>query len=183
MDVPVKWANRVELLKMLPKNSVGIELGVCWGTYSLKMVEIIQPSKLHLVDAWEVETAKSRVEEITDPQSKFDLKLRKVQQRFGTNPKVKIHVGLTGVVVKEFADSYFDWIYVDADHSFEGATADFNDYWPKLKSDGYLMAHDYSKQFDVMNVVHAFAKRPDVEIVGQTGDNPATCILQKVEDK
>ncbi|MDJ0634304.1 MAG: hypothetical protein QNJ34_14035 [Xenococcaceae cyanobacterium MO_188.B29] len=38
------------LLERLPKNSVGAEIGVHLGDFSEKILEIVKPNKLHLID-------------------------------------------------------------------------------------------------------------------------------------
>jgi len=42
-----------------------------------------------------------------------------------------------------FPDGSLDFIFVDGDHTFEGALADLLAYWPKVSHRGILVAHDY----------------------------------------
>ena len=48
-----KIKNRIDLLNQFPKNSIGIELGVHLGDFSEKILQIVDPKELHLVDAWD----------------------------------------------------------------------------------------------------------------------------------
>jgi hypothetical protein len=47
---------------------------------------------------------------------------------------------------KEFAKKYkkrkYEYIYIDADHSYEGAKADYNLFWPSLAVGGIISFHD-----------------------------------------
>ena len=38
----------------------------------------------------------------------------------------------------------FDFIYIDADHSYEACKLDLESYWPKLKQGGIMMGDDYT---------------------------------------
>ena len=44
--------NRIEWLHTLPKHSVGAEIGVAAAGYSIQMLQIVEPSRLYLVDRW-----------------------------------------------------------------------------------------------------------------------------------
>ena len=43
-----------------------------------------------------------------------------------------------------FPDGYFDFVYIDADHSEEAVAADFNLWHPKVREGGLLGGHDYN---------------------------------------
>ena len=42
---------------------------------------------------------------------------------------------------------YFDMLFIDADHSYEGCLHDLIHYWFKVKRGGLIALHDYSDQF------------------------------------
>jgi len=43
----------------------------------------------------------------------------------------------------EFADKSLDWVFIDADHSYDAVCADVRAWYPKLKNGGLLTGHDY----------------------------------------
>ena len=43
-----------------------------------------------------------------------------------------------------FPDAHFDWIYVDADHSYEGLLRDANAAATKVKPGGFLVFNDFA---------------------------------------
>jgi len=49
--------------------------------------------------------------------------------------------GLSSDIVKEF-DSPIDFLFIDADHSYEAAKADWEHWFPKVKKKGYVALHD-----------------------------------------
>ena len=42
-------------------------------------------------------------------------------------------------------DEFFDLVYIDADHRYEAISADIKAWYPKVKIDGILAGHDYSR--------------------------------------
>ena len=45
-----------------------------------------------------------------------------------------------------FPDEYFDWIYIDALHTYKGVRDDIQYYWPKLKPGGLFSGHDFTSK-------------------------------------
>jgi len=58
---------------------------------------------------------------------------------------------------KHVTDGSLDFIYIDADHSYEGVSADIRDWWVKLKVGGWMLGDDYADDFP--GVVKAVAER------------------------
>jgi hypothetical protein len=57
----------------------------------------------------------------------------------------RVHVmrGDSLQAVERFADRSLDFVYIDADHSFEGCRRDILAWAPKVKVGGVLAGHDY----------------------------------------
>lgn len=103
--------------------------------------------------------------------------------------QVEIHREFSYDAVSLFPDNYFDWIYVDAVHSYEGAKKDLEDFLPKLKDDGILMGHDYANHiaakemgFGVVEAVDDFCLENNMNFVALTYDAFPTFILTKPEN-
>ena len=62
---------------------------------------------------------------------------------FIDSKKIKMFRGNTHKMVQNFLDKSFDVILIDADHSYEGASQDFNLYQNKIKNNGLIVFHDY----------------------------------------
>lgn len=45
--------------------------------------------------------------------------------------------------VNEFPDKYFDFVYIDADHSYQSVKNDILAWSSKVKDGGILAGHDY----------------------------------------
>ncbi len=46
--------------------------------------------------------------------------------------------------LESFPDAYFDWINIDAQHTYEGVKRDINAARRKVKADGLLVFNDYT---------------------------------------
>ena len=56
---------------------------------------------------------------------------------------VFLHKGRSSDVCKNFEDEYFDFIYIDADHSFDAVLNDLKNWYPKVKKGGVISGHDW----------------------------------------
>jgi len=66
-------------------------------------------------------------------------------------------------VGRTFPDAYFDWIYIDTDHSYPTTRDELAVYESKMKPGGIIAGHDYvmgnwrgSLKFGVIEAVHEF---------------------------
>jgi len=76
---------------------------------------------------------------------------------------VAINLGLSIEVGRTFPDAYFDWIYIDTDHSYPTTRDELAVYESKMKPGGIIAGHDYvmgnwrgSLKFGVIEAVHEF---------------------------
>jgi hypothetical protein len=135
---------REDILETMPKNAVVAELGVFKGVFARKIYDICTPSELHLIDCWQTQEELGRIEAVVGlPQEKHDANLEETKERFNGCGNIFFHVGFTSSVVFDFQDDFFDWIYVDANHTYEGAFSDLTLYFPKVKTGGYIVCDDY----------------------------------------
>ncbi|MBC6426546.1 MAG: class I SAM-dependent methyltransferase [Ekhidna sp.] len=158
-------ANRQKLLELLPKNGVVAELGVDKGYFSQLIFEKCNPRKLHLVDSWDSKRY--------NDQKKIDV----ITHFKKYNDIVNIHVGLSTEVVREFQDEYFDWIYIDTDHSFKTTKQELELYKDKIKAGGIIAGHDFStgnwlklNRYGVIEAVYEFCTKYKWEIIYLTAE-------------
>ena len=45
-----------------------------------------------------------------------------------------------------FEDGELDFVFIDGEHNYEAAKADIEAWWPKVRSGGLLISHDYDRQ-------------------------------------
>lgn len=157
-------ANRLALLEQLPKAAVVAEIGVASGGFSRKILDTCNPTTLHLIDPWD------SVSDLYD-----ETALARVQARYETEIEagtVVLHRGYSTAMLHTFPDRSLDWLYLDAAHDFENVRKDLEACKPKLKFDGILAGHDYTRwahdareRYGVIEAVNAFCVQEDWEMI------------------
>lgn len=140
--------NRYSLLEKLPKNGIAAEVGVFRGHFSKEICKKNQPKDLHLIDAT------------------FHY-----FEDFDTNTNIIRKEGMSWELLGQYDDNYFDWIYIDADHSYNGVKRDIEIASKKVRSGGYLVFDDFSygalrngHKFGVHNAVSEFICKNEWEM-------------------
>lgn len=117
------------------------ELGVFEGKNFGLMIEH-EPDLAVAIDAWANDGVVSR-NDSGYTQDKLDQMYLDFKKQVQNKPFVQIYREYTFDAVKRFPDEYFDLVYVDADHSYEGCLKDMQDWYPKVKKGGFLTGDDY----------------------------------------
>lgn len=115
-------ASRLDMLSFLPHQATVAELGTEIGNFAREIVIRTNPRELHLIDF---------------DYSRFDPSGL-------PSDRVMYHRGDTGQILANFPPDFFDWIYVDADHSFEGVQRDIRSCADKVKPGGLLVFNDFA---------------------------------------
>jgi len=115
-------ASRYELVAQLPRRGRVAELGTDRGDFALHILSAAEPIELHLVD----------------------LDLRQVPAALRADSRVVLHGGVSHRMIERFPDAYFDWVYVDGDHSYAGVMRDAHATAAKVKPGGYLVFNDFA---------------------------------------
>ena len=160
-------SNRKHLLEVLPKNGIVAELGVDNGYFTEQIIKISNPKKLYLIDTWSSERY---------AQNKFELVEKKFSQEI-KNKKIEILRSNSVDAAKLFQNNYFDWIYIDTDHSYTTTTQELNAYESKIKTNGFICGHDYvmgnwskSNKYGVIESVNEFLIKKNWKLVYWTSD-------------
>ena len=115
-------ASRAILIDRMQKGAVAAELGTYRGDFAKIMLERAEPEKLHIIDV---------------DYSKFDDSIL-------DDKRLVKHEGLTHEVMASFEDGFFDWVYIDADHSYAGALRDAWASAPKIRPGGFMIFNDFA---------------------------------------
>jgi hypothetical protein len=162
---------REYVLSKMPKGSVGCEIGVHEGDFSRKMLDIVRPTRLHLIDPWKHESDPRYQQAYygglgPGGQAVMDRRHAKVRERFAkelASGQVVIHRAFSVDVATQFGDRYFDWVYIDGNHLYDFVKRDLEIYFPKVKPGGYLAGDDYGLEGwwknGVQKAVDEFARR------------------------
>lgn len=168
----IKHRNQVsDLIKLMDSPKV-CEVGVRHGGF-LKFIVQDNISEAYGVDIWQNTTVNGQNDNLYS-QKELDQQYQMVLDLFLGNEKVKIMREFSDKASESFPDEYFDFVYLDADHTYEGIKRDLNCWYPKVKNGGILSGHDYidgdltlrlghSVRFGVVDAVEEFKKQKNIQ--------------------
>ena len=181
-----------ETWKRIPENTVGIEIGVWKGGSSEKFLRRAQ--HLHLVDAWSPIAYENSDEHGTydnyldryaelvgsrnpaDFQQFYDSIYQGVVDKFSNKP-VTIHRMNSRDFFKTF-NQQVDWVYIDADHSYEGCLFDLESSLRVVRPGGIIFGDDYTNKPGVRRAVGEFISRTGLPFDNFYGTQYEICIPQ-----
>jgi len=148
--------SRDRMLEHMPKNATCAEIGILHGDFSEKILRVTQPKKLHLVDIDRKAVERAR--------SRFAPEL--------SSRQVEVHHGDSVDTILSMPDDYFDWIYIDGNHTYAGVYRDIGAALAKIKSNGLIVLNDYTffgpidfYKYGVVEAVNEFCIGHDFEII------------------
>jgi hypothetical protein len=146
---------REAILQRMRVGGIAAEIGVQTGRFSRSILNICRPSKLHLID--------------------IDLHSFSIQEQFKSEidaEVVHLHEGDSSTILRDFPDGYFDFIYVDGDHIYQGVKRDTEVAKHKIKENGILIFNDYTywspaecMQYGVIQAVNELCLEEDWEVI------------------
>ena len=131
------------LLNEMNLTGAGVELGTFKGEFS-KVILDSWGGTLYMVDVWrplsiEEYDDQSNHENHSDAYSEAMKNTREHAERAHM-------IRSRGEVASNlFPDGSLDFVYIDANHTYEAVTEDIKIWYPKVKSGGILAGHDYLK--------------------------------------
>jgi hypothetical protein len=135
---------RRKMLKALPKNGVGAEIGVWEGRFSEVILEVCCPKTLHLIDPWEYDANFSNTgfgrKRNADRMPKM---YQMVADRFAGDERVILHRATSQDALLELNDASLDWVYIDGNHNDPFIDLDIAMSLKKVKLGGIIAGDDY----------------------------------------
>lgn len=161
MELSKRDKLRDRMLSGLPKNAVVAEIGVWEGFFSGRIMELCTPKELHLIDPWLympefANTGFGRKKN----EHLMEQKWHDVVARFKDQSQVKVHRGLSEVVLGGMPDGALDWVYIDANHNEPFIGNDLALCLSKVKHNGIIAGDDFNWQSEQSGapVKHAVEK-------------------------
>lgn len=166
-----------EVLKRLSGPATGVEVGVFGGDMSASLL-LKDDLTLYMVDSW-----KGDGESYTGDTGDFHATLSQ-QQQDGYHRRAQEMVKFAGsrarIIRKnsvdasmDIADASLDFVFIDADHSYDGSAADVKAWFPKVKPGGWLAGHDFGNikfpKFGVTRSVTEFSASTGLPV--ELGEN------------
>jgi uncharacterized Rossmann fold enzyme len=168
-----------EVLKRLDsENPVGAEVGVFAADMSQVLLREKQDLFLYMVDSWEANGAayaaisgdwhaklkqdeQARFHDIAVDRTAFAADRREIVRARSVD------------AVNRLNGTKLDFVFIDADHSYEGCRQDLEAWSPKVKSGGWVCGHDYANPsfplFGVKRAVDEFVAAKGLSL--ELGEN------------
>jgi hypothetical protein len=169
-----KLTTRAELLKLVPKGGVMVEVGVFRGEFSQMILDECQPKKFYMVDIWDgMEMSGDKdgknIVRVNDMKRVYENEILPV---FGVRPEVSVVKTTASDFFRHVAiENSFDAIYIDALHTYRAVAQDLENARRVVKPGGIIMGHDYAKKFPgVIRAVTEFCQRYHLQISYLTED-------------
>jgi ubiquinone/menaquinone biosynthesis C-methylase UbiE len=179
-------SDRFHILEHLPKNGIGIEIGVLGGDWSEHLLNITKPKELTLADTFNSNDYPHK-KRFSKKNHEFYIKTKFETQ----GDKVKIMKGLSWDTLSFFPDHYFDWMYIDAAHDYDSVKKDLAQTQRVLKPNGYLVMNDYimfdhitKEEYGVVQATNEFITENNYEMLFFALHPEMFCdvLIRKVQD-
>lgn len=117
------------------------ELGVRDGQHLRSLMTVQGVEEIWAIDMWRNTGALAENDD-SSPQEVLEGRFAIVQGLANGDPRIHISRKSTEDAAAALV-SLFDFVYIDADHSYNGVSRDIRLWWPLVKPGGYLAGHDY----------------------------------------
>jgi hypothetical protein len=167
------FPNRQSVLKTLPKNGIIAEVGVAYGDFSEILIDELNPKLFFAIDLFSI------IKKEDEPWGKSELAQKQqtheeyYTSRFQSKDSVvKLKKGYSWDKLAEFEDAYFDYVYLDAGHTYPDVAKDVEILASKIKVGGYIQFNDYATiaptwliPFGVARAVNELLLKGDYQMV------------------
>jgi hypothetical protein len=151
---------RADLYKLLDEYNLPktvAEIGVAEGRFSQEIYNNWGVDRLYLVDLWETMPFVDGCASFS--QEWHDKNYENVIKHFSEKKEVTILKGFSHKMASFIGNETLGLVYIDSDHSYNGAKSDIQYWWPKLVNGGIMAFHDYGDyNYGVNRAVIEFVK-------------------------
>lgn len=128
---------------------VGAEIGVLMANTAMRILAARPLLTHYMIDPWSVPDAGSSYAESGDDsatkgqdehEKAYQTTVRRVS---GYGERAVIMRMTSATAAPRFEDESLDYVFIDADHSFDGVYDDIRLWLPKLKRGGWIGGHDF----------------------------------------
>lgn len=184
---------RVRLLQVVPVGGTVAEVGTFRGDFARQIIDTSKVKELNLIDPWKHQDDLGYPLDLTNvSDGHHEVVFGSVLARFSkeiNRGQVILHRGLSHDVVNKFPDEYFDWVYIDANHTFESVLSDLRLFSKKTKEDGFICGDDFDnhinaqkKNFGVVRAVNEFIEETGYRLVALFLDSCSSYVIVKRTD-
>ena len=166
-DNQINRKNLPDVLKRMGVRTL-CEVGVAQGKNFTHLLNC-NPDLAVAVDLWREDGILAHNDYLRS-QETLDAFYQSIVNLKQSHPCVQVIRDYSVAAANNFANQLFDFVYIDADHTYEGCAKDIVAWYPKVKIGGILSGHDYKNKpshggikFGVVQAVTEFIKQYGLE--------------------
>jgi hypothetical protein len=164
---------RTWILDYAPRNAVGAEIGVFRGHFTEKLLTILTPRLLYLIDPW---TLQGQDFGYVSPYTNDGKLPTAIAREEAILRAALFTVGQTALLEARFPDCLgqiserLDWAYLDASHAFDDTYRELEALDRILAPGGVILGDDWTHEvshphYGVCQAVNAFVRARDYQVV------------------
>lgn len=137
-------SNQIPSLRVIPNNSICVEVGTCDGNFSYELLKNTSCKKLYCVDPYKHYTNNEYPDGINDlTQEEFDTLYEKTKEKLSEfGDRVEFLRMESIEASKMFENESLDFVYIDGNHEYSYVLNDIIHWYPTVKKGGFLCGDD-----------------------------------------
>lgn len=137
---------------------IGCEIGVSLGSHCKRILETTNVKKLYGIDPYINYNDPTNVMLSNNKFEIFYLRVVEKLSKFGQRFELIREYSLNAT--SHFADSQLDFIFLDANHTYNAVKEDLENWWPKIRPGGIMAGDDYATRHPgVPQAVNEFVQK------------------------
>lgn len=168
--------------------STGLEIGVGEGDSTVTIIRTVRPARLDLVDCYKEQPRSVYPDDFNVAQELQNHRMAKAIHRVTLEAhemqvEVAFHREMAQDYLARVIPASLDFVYLDANHSYDSVSADLLALWPALKRPGVVFCHDYCREVGYFGVIEAvsdfIARREDASMLGVSAERFPVAVVKK----
>jgi len=119
----------------------GAEVGVYKGDFSGKILNLWKGGTMFLIDIWR--TVENEYNDVCNKDEQLEYMMEVCEVIKGNEDRANLIRATSETASTLFANESLDFVYIDANHSYEHVKKDLSLWFPKVKKGGVFAGHDY----------------------------------------
>lgn len=150
-NTPMRFDTRNEMVEYFCNESISpniLEIGVFKGEFLENIIKTCNISSIDAVDLFEGTQCSGDVNGNNIIEYNLESSFLELSEKYKDMPHVKIIKSDSSKYLSSVENNYYDIIYIDGDHSYEGVKKDLEASFEKVKDGGFIMGHDYEMNLE-----------------------------------
>ena len=140
-----------------------LEIGIFKGEFMDYIINNCGPCSVDGVDIFEGVICSGNSDGNNVVYYPLDIAYEQLSEKYKENKNVRLIKSDSSTHLRSVKNEYYDIIYIDGDHSYNGVKKDLRKSFNKIKNGGYIMGHDYEMNMNKAKNVYNFGVKQAVD--------------------